>query len=702
MQDDSWLIKAAQHRQPEIDTQDLNLSVDPIESWEQVKDRFSLSSAELVKDAADYLGIPPTDLRDHTISTVRLVPEEIARKFNLLPLKETESTISIAISTPEMSDIEMAVRFGARRQVEFFFAAPDDIETCLSDSYAHFSGQASSNIQSLDISDTTLSSAGASPGGKSTVKLAHTILQKAIIQRASDIHIQSFAGGGIIRFRIDGVLKRVVTIPYVVYDHLVRYLKVLGKMDIIKSAEPQDGRSSLLYKDREFDLRISVLPNRGGESVVIRLLERASIKSLAESNFSLLDRQTIERLVQDVSGMLLMTGPTGSGKTSTLYSVLSDLNTFERSIITIEDPVEYVLAGTSQIEVNPEVGMTFPRALRSILRQDPDIVLVGEIRDAETAAIAAQAAMTGHLVFSTLHTNDALSAIPRLIDLGVNPTVIADSLMGVVAQRLLRRLCEACKQPAAIPLQTLEQEFQLVTGESAGFRKVGCKECSYTGYHDRIPVVEIIEMNHELRSALMIGNIGLSELQKVAASHFTSIASSAANWIISGSTTVDEAFRVLGYRFWNQLANEHGRSYTHNALASAVAMSDKSARREILLFSTQEDQLVSLAGDSSLCQHYKFHTATTPAQAHKLLETEPHIVALVLDLENDKGEAINLLTKLRAELSWSGLPAILAIDERDQKLQEIILKLAVTDYIRSPIDPQKLQSFLDNILGHSL
>lgn len=296
-------------------------------------------------------------------------------------------------------------------------------------------------------------------------------------------------------------------------------------------------------------------------------------------------------MTSNSAGIVLLTGPTGSGKTSTLYALLAELNAVDVNIMTIEDPVEYVLPGISQVQVNEKQGLSFADTLRSILRQDPDIVLVGEIRDGETARIATQAALTGHLVLSTLHTNNALGALPRLLDLGLDASILADALLGVVSQRLVRRLCESCHQPSLAPYLPSETEFQRLTGEYPAYRPAGCQACDYTGFRGRLPVIESLEISLPLRQAIVAGERRLDELARIAAGYRRSMAASAKDWIVSGQTTPAEVQQVLGMGFWRELAVEHGAR--PESLSANLQQESQPGRRMKILLLSQDQTLTS-------------------------------------------------------------------------------------------------------------
>ncbi|MBA4382426.1 MAG: type II/IV secretion system protein, partial [Sideroxydans sp.] len=531
---------------------------------------------------------------------------------------------------------------------------------------------------------------------QANVKLALAIFRTAIDRNASDVHIHPFVGGGAIRFRIDGQMRRIATIPMKSLEGLSRFLRNHAGLEI-NPLKPQDGRLRFKYGRREIDVRLSMLPTYDGERIVCRLLDQSRNFSLQQSRFSLADQQALRHLTSHSAGILLLTGPTGSGKTSTLYALLSELNSVDVNIMTIEDPVEYVLPGISQVQVNERQGLSFADTLRSILRQDPDIVLVGEIRDEETARIAMQAALTGHLVLSTLHTNDALGTIPRLLDLGLEASVLADALIGVVSQRLVRRLCEDCRQPSAAPSPPIEEEFHRITGEFPAYRSVGCEKCDYTGYRGRLPVIERLENAPALRQSLLAGGRNLSTLKEAAHDHHRSMAASAKDWIVSGWTTPAEVQQVLGMRFWIELAEEHGVDLgTLNFDLSGLS-EQRDSRMKMLLLSQDE----TLADRLATSLMYGIERVDDEAVAIDHLKHHSNFIALVIDGASC-GEAPEAWLKaLRTNLTSSGLPVLFVLDENDSALKSILEHYKAEYISRSEIQTAELTASVSRLLQGS-
>jgi len=381
------------------------------------------------------------------------------------------------------------------------------------------------------------------------IKLVNLILQRALRQRASDVHLQPYEDRLQVRYRIDGILYDRLVIPKSVQEAVISRVKVMGRMDIAEKRLPQDGRASVKLADREVDLRIASVPTAYGERIVMRLLDKgARIYELHELGLSTEDLARFEKLIGYTHGIVLVTGPTGSGKTTTLYAALNELNRPDNKIITAEDPIEYTFAGINQCQVQTEISRTFPVILRAMLRQAPEIILVGEIRDADTAEIAIRAALTGHLVFSTLHTNDAPSAIPRLIDMGVKPYMVASSVQAIMAQRLIRTVCTNCKEPYQCP-EPMLRAIGLSPDDIEGitfYHGTGCNRCNGTGFYGRLGIFEMMEMNVELRN-LTFAKAATGEIRDKARSYgMLTLREDGLRKVIQGVTTVEEVVRVCG------------------------------------------------------------------------------------------------------------------------------------------------------------
>lgn len=623
--------------------------------WQNLVAASGLDDKALAKKLAPALGVEfAQDLEDAQSTALTLVPAQFCQSYKVLPLRLVQRTLVVATANPFDETIGEKLRFLVNRPVQWVLAAPDAIEIAATVAYGREA------IRQAGASASELGFVSARANENSIVTLGRAMLISAIDQRASDLHIQPFVGSASVRIRVDGALRRVVMLPDAVAVTLIRHFKAKCGMDSTNSLIPQDGRMTLVHQDREFDMRVSVLPASHGERLVIRFLEQGRVRRLSGAGFSLAALQTLRRAIRRPSGMVILTGPTGCGKTSTLYGMLSELNNHAVNIITVENPVEYRIPGISQVEVNEKAGRGFAVALRSILRQDPDIVLIGEIRDAETAEIAVQASLTGHLVLSTLHTNDALTAIPRLLGLGIEPTVLADSLAAIAAQRLCRTLCTECRAPVSAPYLPEEQAFLSITRNPPRYRRVGCKNCDYTGFFGRLPIVDIVEMTPALRDAVASGQSRLSELETLRDGGLKSLAASGSLRIISGDTTVREVMEAVGPSFWPELARHFGATFQsdpQDAFPEPIALSPA------VLLMSESKPLADTFRQWLEPQGYRVLAAPTREEAHALLVQDEEIVFIVGDIEDHLtlAQAQDWFLENRTQIAWSRLPSAILL-----------------------------------------
>jgi type IV pilus assembly protein PilB len=684
-----WLVAAAQRAHPlVVVTPDVAIAPNLTDAWTQVCGLFHISPAELAVLVGKTHGFAPANMHDFQPVEGSCLPERMCRQMGLAPLWHKAELACIAVADPRLTQEQTKqLSFAARRQIQLVVMSPEEIDTCQTRLFAP-----SAHIGNLKTQAIDLLAQGEVTADNNTVKLTGAIFRSAIDRNASDIHIHPFVGGGAIRFRVDGVMRRIATLPMGSLESISRYLKTHAGLDP-NPLKPQDGRLRLKYGQREIDVRLSILPAYDGERIVCRLLDQSRNFSLQQSRFSIADQHALHRLIGQSSGIVLLTGPTGSGKTSTLYALLAELNSVDVNIMTIEDPVEYVLPGISQVQVNEKQGLSFADTLRSILRQDPDVVLVGEIRDEETARIALQAALTGHLVLSTLHTNDALGSIPRLLDLNLDASVLADALIGVVSQRLVRCLCEDCRQPSASPWQPAEEAFENITGEMPAYRAVGCEKCGYTGYRGRLPIIEYVEMTPVLRQALLTGGRSLATLKDAVQGHRRSMAASAKTWIVSGMTTALEVQKVLGAKFWAELAEEHGKDIgTLSFEAGSDAQADK--RMKVLL----------LSKDHSLCERIRTTLAfgveqvTDEVAAAALLEKDGNVLGLIIDSALCTTTPQTWLVGLRTTLASTGLPALFVVRQETHGLDPLLESFGATSVAYQDIETDVLSVKLTRLL----
>jgi len=462
-------------------------------------------SAALGYEMVDLSSVEPNP------AVIEQVPESVARENIVFPVEMRGEALVVAMNDPMNLEVLDKLRFILNREIQVVVAPTESIQNAINTHYGQHETESVDSIiaefteTAIDFTETELSEAEAEAEADESspiVRLVNLIISEAINMRASDIHIEPFDDRIRIRYRIDGVLVERDSPPKRLLSALTSRLKIMGNIDISEKRRPQDGRIKTRVGGREFDLRVSILPTHYGQAIVMRILDRDNIKvGIRNLGFSEQNYRNFLKIIRRPNGIFLVTGPTGSGKTTTLYSALGELNRPDRKIITAEDPVEYYLPGINQVEVKHNIGMTFARIIRAMLRQAPNVILVGEIRDTETGEMAIQASLTGHLVFSTLHTNDAPGSITRLIDMGVQPFLVASSIMAAMAQRLVRVVCPKCKAPYTPEPSELE-EFGLTPEmiASADFhRGKGCNHCQHTGYRGRRAVFELMMMNATIR-----------------------------------------------------------------------------------------------------------------------------------------------------------------------------------------------------------
>jgi type IV pilus assembly protein PilB len=520
---------------------------------------------EVDRAYAEQLGFPYLELEKTPIDeeVAKALPQSVARRYKAIPIRRNGNRLMVAMADPTnvfaLDDIRLITGY----EVDPIFASETDLDNLM----RGVDGQTGSTdiqqaLTDLGVDNPLLPTMDPDGGGREDeedtvsvdpneapiIRVINVLLSQAVRDRASDIHIEPERRAVRIRYRVDGVLHEVMTLPKYLHAALISRIKIMSELNIAERRVPQDGHIRIRHEGRDFDIRVSTVPTVFGEKAVMRLLEQSSsLISLEKLGFSPETQSEIELLISQPHGILLSTGPTGAGKSTTQCAVLHKLVTPEVNIMTVEDPVEYVVAGVNQVHVNRKAGLTFATAMRSFLRQDPDIIMVGEIRDLETAETAIQASLTGHLVLSTLHTNDAPTSITRLIDMGVEPFLVAASLIGTLAQRLARRICKECRETYTPPAEALERlGFKSGdNGEVVFYRGRGCDSCRHTGYHGRLGIFELMGMNSEIRD-LIVKRAPLSEIRAAArANGMKTLKEDGIAKVIEGGTTIEEVMRVV-------------------------------------------------------------------------------------------------------------------------------------------------------------
>lgn len=515
-----------------------------------------ITEQQLIEALQMQLGVDFVDLTAVSIplELARFVPRSIAKKYCVVPVKLQKDELYVAMSDPLNFEAQEEVKSASHKQVVPMIATRRAVEQAIATLYGNEgtaraieemkreAGSNQADIVPVQMSKAVDNGAAEAP----TIRFVNSVIERAITERASDIHLEPQEGEMVVRMRIDGVLRRIFTVPANLQATVIARLKIMGGMNIAERKIPQDGRAMVTAKDKEIGLRISSIPTIYGEKIVLRLLDKSS-GHINRKTIGLEgeDEKKYDRLLKNSSGVILIVGPTGSGKSTTMCAMIQELCNEQTNIMTLEDPVEYNIPGANQCQINEKTGMTFAAGLRSILRQDPDVISVGEIRDGETASIAVRAAITGHLVISTLHTNDAVSTISRLVDIGVEPYMISSALRGVVSQRLVRKICPQCRK-AYTPTEEEKRMVGIAENEDVTFYKgEGCQECGRTGYRGRRGVFEILTLDAALRREVA-NNASSEELTKTALENgFVTMKDNCRRLVLEGVTTVAEAAKAI-------------------------------------------------------------------------------------------------------------------------------------------------------------
>ena len=518
----------------------------------------AVSKLDMLKALAGQFGMETISLTGLDIprEVLDMVPGDVAQRYKVVPVFKNENVLTVAIGDPLDVDTLDGLRYVLKCNVEGVVAPPEEIEKAIANYYGRATGAVEGMLQEItegtlalpeDVKKQLVGDENVTESDAPIIKLVSLIIMEAFRSRASDIHLEPMPKKFRVRYRIDGVLHEVDSPPKRLQSAIISRVKIMANMSIAEKRVPQDGRIQINVMGRDLDLRVSSIPTNHGESIVMRILDKAGIAlGLPQLGFFADDQQIFERLITLSDGIILVTGPTGSGKTTTLYACLNTINKPDRKIITVEDPVEYQMSGINQVQVRADIGMTFSAALRAILRQAPNIIMIGEIRDLETAEIAVNASLTGHLVFSTLHTNDAPSAVTRMIDIGVKPFLVASSTRAIMAQRLVRKICEKCKEP----YEPQEAELRLL-GPAAKqlasaqlFHGKGCADCSFTGYRGRLGIYEIFLIDDQVRN-LIFDQVSSTELRiKARELGMRTLREDGVRKVVAGITTLEEVLRV--------------------------------------------------------------------------------------------------------------------------------------------------------------
>ena len=723
--------------------------------WEGAVKRELVTDDELLAALSARFRMKVADLSSATPQARDLVPETLARRYRIIPLSSTDSALDIATADPNDLDCERTLAFATGRAIRMQLASPMQIVALIDELYRPESAvekfldgmgsqyEVESISEELQNSDFELSADKAAE--RPIIRLVDHIIAEGIQQRASDVHLEASEHGVQVHYRIDGVLRSALALPRAVGVPLVSRIKIMSGLDIADRLRPQDGRARVAVNGKRVDLRVSTLPASQGEKVVIRILDSSSnVLSLEGLGLNATDYERIQGLVNLREGIVLVTGPTGSGKTTTLYSALRTIQTRGVNIVTVEDPVEYKLAGIVQVQVNEKAGLTFAAALRSILRQDPDVVLVGEIRDRETAGIAIQASLTGHLVLSTLHTIDAASSVARLLDIGVEAYKIGAALKGVIAQRLVRRLCPHCRLRANEPVP--ERLRRWIPGDATTYRAVGCTECLGTGYRGRLALMEVLIVDADVERRVAAGETTDRILEVARQGGMRSMWDSGIEHVLSGTTDLEEILRVVEV----PMDQPGGRSdprvehrlfspspsasavvtppevdvqrpaaplpptarFTPPAPASAFLPGDvlelvddvgtgggvrRGGARHTILLVEDEHSLRTVMRD--LLERDGFTIIEADDGIEALDEIDRHAPdAVVLDLNLPRLDGYAVLARLRARPQTMHLPIIVLTAKNDEDNEVRVLEGGANDFLTKPFRPRALSARLRALL----
>ncbi len=685
---------------------DLNIpgSSDLLEAWDRGAELLGISPVELAEVVARHFRLPRARLDDLDTKALKLVPESVAREHLVFPLREDYRRLVLATADPTNLNAEQAVGFASGRGVSLEVASPGELEDAL---LAHYSpdravarildqvGQdMGDSVRLIEEDEPEAPSVEAIATGP-VVNLTNILIREAVEAGASDIHLQPTQQGGAIRYRIDGVLRTTGTMPLSVLSRVVSRIKIMGRLDIADRLRPQDGRAKLSMGGRTVELRISTVPVRNVEKAVIRILDPKQSRELEDTGLLGPELARFKHLLSHREGIVVVTGPTGSGKTTTLYAALKHIHKEDINIMTVEDPVEYELGGLTQIQVEPKQGVTFASALRAILRQDPDVLFVGEIRDNETAKIAAQASLTGHLVLSTLHTNDAVGTLARFVDLGLDHQTLADSLRGALAQRLVRKLCPKCSEPVGDHLTEEEERLAREYRVQPVVRAVGCDACGGTGYRGRIPLVEVLTVTPRLRELIAEGADSPTLLKAALEVGFRSLREVGVVRVASGETTLQELERVLG-DVGGGKGEEHGTTKAPSpaghgggeASSFEAAQDDAPPVHRILLV---DDDGANRTISRALLEveGYQVVEAKDGVEALEALGGGEMFSLVVLDLDMPRmgGEAV--LREIRGSMATMGLPVVVLTGTTHPDTEFTLMEAGADDYIRKPFDPRR-------------
>ena len=740
---DEWLVHSLEGvLTPELLAELREKATPTATLWQTLVAQKIVSDEQILTALATRFRLRIANLQDMDPTAKERVPEQLARRYQIVPLQATDSYLEVATANPFDIDAEKTLAFATAREVRMLLLAPSRIAEKLEELYRSDKAvdkllegiETSTELVQLKEAPDEIAASEAEASQRPVVRLVDLIISEGILARSSDIHIEPEEGGVAVRYRIDGVLRQVMKIPRQAGLPLISRIKIMSSLDIADRLRPQDGRARVAVNGQPIDLRVSTLPASLGEKIVIRILDaRATVKTLDSLGFNTNETAGIKRLLENHEGIILVTGPTGSGKTTTLYSCINLIKSEGVNIVTVEDPVEYRMQGIVQVQVQEKAGLTFASALRSILRQDPNVVLVGEIRDRETAQIAVQASLTGHLVLSTLHTNDAANAVTRLVDIGVEAYKIAAALRGVLAQRLMRKLCPTCKEVwmEAPP----DRVKKWVSKGTPLYRSAGCPDCAMTGYRGRFSIVEVLTVTPEVERRIAAGETADHIASAARRGGMKGLWESGLEHVLRGESTLDELTRVVdipddddpasGPPAAPRTRGKGGVPLPHpSAHGTAVAEADGRSAHEVLaggfelleepepprisgphglparkvLLVDDEDSLRKVVKDLLERDGYIVSEARDGVQALDQVDrVGPDII--VLDLNMPGLDGYGVLSHLRSRPATADIPVIVLTAKSDEDNEVRVFEMGADDFLTKPFRARALSARLEAVLG---
>lgn len=732
-----WLLSVAERvGLPGADHLELEPNVPVADAWEEVCRTTGIAPKNLAEHVAAHFRLAVADLERAESKALKLVPESVARRYGVLPLRETNRDLFVATSDPTDLAVEQALGFASGRAPVFEVAPPGEIEEVIESLYSPeraleglLQAVPAAELDRVSVvEEETAEKVSAREAEMApVVKLTNLILREAVEQGASDIHIEPGRAGGHVRFRVDGVMRQYMQLPMPALNRVVSRVKILSGLDIADRLRPQDGKTRIRVREKSLDVRVSTVPIRDSEKAVLRILDPQGSLGLEDLGFPQIELDHVRQLLSFRDGIVLVTGPTGSGKTTTLYAALQELSTGETNIMTVEDPVEYELPGIAQIQIEPRRGVTFASALRAALRQDPDVILVGEIRDLETAEVALQASLTGHLVLATLHTNDAVGSIARLVDLGLDRALVAESLRGAVAQRLGRRVCPECVASVESgEVSESDAQLQKQYGVATTVRGAGCRRCGHTGYRGRAAFVEVLLITPEIKRLITQGADSSTITSAARGEGFRLIREVALEAVRDGVTTLEEVDRTLGEsaetvavaagrdrdrRTTDEIVAatlaaaaeqadvgagtatrpqvEGARRVTPPRGAAASPIGEETEQAPHILLVDDDGVLRAMARSLLEKNGYVVSEARDGAHAIEQIEGDRQFDLMVLDLNMPRVSGRDVLRRVRGSVATAGLPVIVLTGSGGGDLEIKLMAEGADDYIHKPLEPQR-------------